>query len=123
MKFDYEDIPAELVDSANEWREKMIESAAEASDELMDKYLENGTLSNEEVVQGLRVLTIANKVQPMLCGSAFKNKGVQRMLDAVVEFLPSPIDIPPVQASTSMTSRFSATLTTTTSPAPWSSRS
>ena len=75
----------------------MIESAAEASDELMDKYLENGTLSNEEVVQGLRVLTIANKVQPMLCGSAFKNKGVQRMLDAVVEFLPSPIDIPPVQ--------------------------
>ena len=97
MKFDYEDIPAELVDSANEWREKMIESAAEASDELMDKYLENGTLSNEEVVQGLRVLTIANKVQPMLCGSAFKNKGVQRMLDAVVEFLPSPIDIPPVQ--------------------------
>lgn len=97
IKFDYEDIPAELVDSANEWREKMIESAAEASDELMDKYLENGTLSNEEVVQGLRVLTIANKVQPMLCGSAFKNKGVQRMLDAVVEFLPSPIDIPPVQ--------------------------
>ena len=97
MKFDYEDIPADLVDSANEWREKMIESAAEASDELMDKYLENGTLSNEEVVQGLRVLTIANKVQPMLCGSAFKNKGVQRMLDAVVEFLPSPIDIPPVQ--------------------------
>ncbi|MDL2058762.1 elongation factor G [Mesosutterella sp. AGMB02718] len=96
-KFDYEEIPAELVDQAKEWREKMIESAAEANDELMEKYLENGELSNEDIVKGLRQLTIANKAQPMFCGSAFKNKGVQRMLDGVIEFLPSPVDIPPVQ--------------------------
>ncbi len=95
--FEYEDIPADLQAEAEEWREKMIEAAADGSDELMEKYLENGTLSNEDIVQGLRILTIANKAQPMFCGSAFKNKGVQRMLDGVIEFLPSPIDIPPVQ--------------------------
>ncbi|MCI5851230.1 MAG: elongation factor G [Sutterellaceae bacterium] len=95
--FEYEDIPADLQAEAEEWREKMIEVAADGSDELMEKYLENGTLSNEDIVQGLRILTIANKAQPMFCGSAFKNKGVQRMLDGVIEFLPSPIDIPPVQ--------------------------
>ena len=97
MKFTYEDIPAELVDSANEWREKMIESAAEANEDLMNKYLEEGTLSEEELIQGLRQRTIACEIQPMLCGTAFKNKGVQRMLDAVVQFLPAPTDIPPVQ--------------------------
>ena len=97
MKFTYEDIPAELVDSANEWREKMIESAAEANEDLMNKYLEEGTLSEEEIIQGLRQRTIACEIQPMLCGTAFKNKGVQRMLDAVVQFLPAPTDIPPVQ--------------------------
>ncbi len=97
MKFTYEDVPAELQDVAQEWREKMIEAAAEANEELMNKYLEGGALSEEEIKRGLRLRTIAGEIQPMLCGSAFKNKGVQRMLDAVVEFLPSPIDIPPVK--------------------------
>ena len=97
MKFTYEDIPANLVDSANEWREKMVESAAEANEELMNKYLENGELSEEDIIAGLRTRTIACEIQPMLCGTAFKNKGVQRMLDAVVQFLPSPVDIPPVE--------------------------
>lgn len=96
-KFNYEDIPADLVDQAQEWREHMVEAAAEASDELMEKYLENGELSNEEIISGIRTLTLANKIQPMFCGSAFKNKGVQRMLDGVIEFLPSPVDIPPVE--------------------------
>lgn len=98
-KFEYYDIPAELRDQAEEWREKMIEAAAEANEELMNAYLENGTLSEEQIVAGLRQRTIACEIQPMLCGSAFKNKGVQRMLDAVVEFLPSPVDIPPVQGT------------------------
>jgi elongation factor G len=97
MKFDYADIPAELVDTASEWREKMVESAAEASEDLMNKYLETGELSEVEIKLGIRTRTIAGEIQPMLCGSAFKNKGVQRMLDAVVEFLPSPVDIPPVK--------------------------
>jgi len=96
MKFEYRDVPAELADTANEWREKMVESAAEASEELMDKYLEEGDLSEEDIMAGLRQRTIATEIQPMLCGSAFKNKGVQRMLDAVLDFLPSPVDIPPV---------------------------
>ncbi|MEZ7883445.1 MAG: elongation factor G [Brachymonas denitrificans] len=96
MKFEYKDIPADLVDTANEWREKMVESAAEASEELMNKYLEEGDLSEEDIIAGLRQRTIATEIQPMLCGTAFKNKGVQRMLDAVLDFLPSPKDIPPV---------------------------
>ena len=96
MKFEYKDIPANLQATAEEWREKMIESAAEASEELMNKYLEEGTLSEEDIIAGLRQRTIACEVQPMLCGTAFKNKGVQRMLDAVVQFLPAPTDIPPV---------------------------
>ncbi len=99
MKFDYQDIPADLVDTAVEWREKMVESAAEASDDLMNKYLESGELSEAEIKLGIRTRTIAGEIQPMLCGSAFKNKGVQRMLDAVVEFLPSPVDIPPVKGT------------------------
>ena len=96
MKFEYKDIPADLVDTANEWREKMIEAAAEASEELMNKYLESGELTEEEIKVALRTRTIATEIQPMLCGTAFKNKGVQRMLDAVIDFLPSPVDIPPV---------------------------
>ena len=96
-KFDYSDIPAELEAEAQEWREKLLETAAESSEDLMNKYLENGDLSEEEMIGALRARTIANEIQPMLCGTAFKNKGVQRMLDAVIEFLPSPIDIPPVQ--------------------------
>jgi elongation factor G len=95
-KFDYVDIPSELSEVAQEWHEKMVEAAAEASEELMNKYLENGDLPEEEVMLGIRTRTIAGEIQPMLCGTAFKNKGVQRMLDAVVQFLPSPVDIPPV---------------------------
>ncbi len=97
MKFDYREIPAELVETAKEWREKMVEAAAEASEEFMTKYLEEGDLTEEEIKLGIRTRTIASEIQPMYCGSAFKNKGVQRMLDAVIEFMPSPIDIPPVK--------------------------
>jgi elongation factor G len=97
MKFDYREIPAELVESAKAWREKMVEAAAEASEELMNKYLEGGDLSEAEIKLGIRTRTIASEIQPMYCGSAFKNKGVQRMLDAVIEFMPSPVDIPPVK--------------------------
>ena len=97
MKFEYGEIPAELQAEAEKWRENMVEAAAEASEDLMNKYLENGELSEEEIVQGLRTRTIACEIQPMLCGTAFKNKGVQRMLDAVIQFLPSPVDIPPVK--------------------------
>ena len=96
-KFVYGEIPAELVDSANEWREKMIEAAAEASEDLMNKYLEEGDLSEDEIKLGLRTRTINAEIVPMLCGSAFKNKGVQAMLDAVVELLPAPTDILPVK--------------------------
>ena len=95
-KFDYIDIPSELQATAEEWREKMLEAAAESSEELMNSYLENGDLTEEQVMGGIRARTIAGEIQPMLCGTAFKNKGVQRMLDAVIQFMPSPIDIPPV---------------------------
>ena len=98
--FTYGDIPADLVATAEEWRQNMIEAAAEASEELMDKYLGGEELSEEEIVSALRQRTLAGEIQPMLCGSAFKNKGVQRMLDAVVELLPAPTDIPPVQGVT-----------------------
>jgi elongation factor G len=96
MKFDYQDIPAELQAQAEEWRSKMVEAAAEANEELMNKYLEEGDLSEAEIKAGIRARTLAVEIQPMLCGTAFKNKGVQRMLDAVIDFLPSPVDIPPV---------------------------
>ena len=96
VKFEYQDIPAELQATADEWREKMVESAAEASEELMEKYLGGEELTRAEIVKALRDRTIACEIQPMLCGTAFKNKGVQRMLDAVIDFLPSPVDIPPV---------------------------
>ncbi|HIF6676661.1 TPA: elongation factor G [Serratia marcescens] len=97
MNFSFEEIPAELRDSAQEWRENMIEAAAEASEELMEKYLNQVPLSEEEIVHGLRVRTVAGEIQPMLCGSAFRNKGVQRMLDAVIELMPSPLDVPPME--------------------------
>ncbi len=100
MKFERREIPAELVDQAKEWREKMVEVAAEANEELMNKYLESGELSVDEVKKGIRVRTINNEIVPMLCGSAFKNKGVQAMLDAVIDYLPSPVDIPPVKGET-----------------------
>ena len=97
MKFEYQEIPAEVLGLAQEWREKMVETAAEASEELMNKYLEEGELSEAEIMAALRQRTIACEIQPMMCGTAFKNKGVQRMLDAVIELLPSPVDIPPVK--------------------------
>ncbi|CAH0443054.1 elongation factor G [Ralstonia pseudosolanacearum] len=97
VKFEYKDIPAELQATAEEWREKMVESAAEASEALMEKYLGGEELTRAEIVKALRDRTIACEIQPMLCGTAFKNKGVQRMLDAVIDFLPSPVDIPPVK--------------------------
>ena len=96
MKFEYIEIPPELLESAKEWREKMVESAAEANEELMNKYLDGGALSEKEIKHGLRTRAIASEITPMLCGSAFKNKGVQAMLDAVIEYLPSPVDIAPV---------------------------
>jgi elongation factor G len=96
MKFELREIPADLLATAKEWREKMLESAAEASEELMNKYLEEGDLSEEDIKKALRQRTIAFEIVPMLCGSAFKNKGVQAMLDAVIEYMPAPTDIPPV---------------------------
>ncbi len=97
MKFEFQEIPAELRAEAEEWREKMVEAAAEANETLMNKYLESGELSEEEIRLGIRTRTIASEIVPMMCGSAFKNKGVQAMLDAVVEYMPSPVDIPPVE--------------------------
>lgn len=97
MKFSFEDIPDDLQAPAKQWRERMLEAAAEANEELMNQYLETGDLSVAQITLGLRLRTIAGEIQPMLCGSAFKNKGVQRMLDAVVELLPSPVDVPAVQ--------------------------
>jgi elongation factor G len=96
MKFDYCQIPDDLLSEAKKWREIMVEAAAESSELLMDKYLDTGDLSEVEIKSGIRFRTIAAEIQPMFCGSAFKNKGVQRMLDGVVDFMPSPIDIPPV---------------------------
>jgi len=93
MKFEYQDIPAELVESANKWRENLVEAAAEANEDFMNKYLEEGDLSEEEIKAGIRARTLAVEIQPMLCGTAFKNKGVQRMLDAVIDYLPAPVDI------------------------------
>jgi elongation factor G len=97
MKYDMRDVPAELADVAAEWREKMLESAAEANEELMNRYLETGELTAEDIKRGLRMRTIAGEIVPMLCGSAFKNKGVQAMLDAVIDYMPAPTDIPPVK--------------------------
>ena len=96
IKFTYEDIPAELAEQAKEWREKMLEAAAESSEELMDKYLSGEPLTEEEVKVALRNRTLAGEIVPMMCGSAFKNKGVQAMLDGVIDYLPAPSDIPPV---------------------------
>jgi elongation factor G len=100
MKFSYIDVPADLAETCAEWREKMVEAAAEANEELMNKYLETGHLTEAEIKSALRARTIAHEITPMLCGSAFKNKGVQAMLDAVIDYLPSPIDIPPVKGIT-----------------------
>ncbi len=96
-KFEYADIPADLQGQAQEWREKMVESAAEASEDLMNKYLEEGDLSEEDIKLGLRTRTLACEIQPMMCGTAFKNKGVQAMLDAVLDYMPSPVDVKAIE--------------------------
>ena len=98
MEFTYGDIPADMQAECDKWRSNMVETAAEANEELMDKYLEEGDLSEEDVILGLRLRTIASEIVPMMCGSAFKNKGVQAMLDKVVELMPAPTDIPPTRA-------------------------
>jgi elongation factor G len=97
MKFDLRDIPAELLETCKKWREAMLEAAAESSEEMMNKYLEEGDLSEADIIQGLRARTIASEIVPMMCGSAFKNKGVQAMLDKVVELMPAPTDVPAVK--------------------------
>ena len=96
VTFEYKDIRDDLKEECQKWRENMLESAAEANEDLMNKYLETGDLSEVEIKQGLRERTISNEIVPMLCGSAFKNKGVQAMLDAVIELMPSPLDVPPM---------------------------
>ena len=100
VHFEYTDIPADLKDVAQEWHDKMIEAAAEASEELLEKYLSGETLSEAEIKAALRKRTVAGEIQPMLCGSAFKNKGVQAMLDAVIDYLPSPVDVPAIMGHT-----------------------
>lgn len=92
-----ENIPVALLPEALVWRERMLEAAAEASDELMDKYLEEGILNDEDIYQGLRIRTLRGEIVPTLCGSAFKNKGVQAMLDAIIRYMPSPLDVPPIK--------------------------
>ncbi len=99
MTYEAKDIPADMADLCAEWRGKMVEAAAEADEELMEKYLEGGELSVDEIKKGLRTRTLAVEIVPMLCGSAFKNKGVQAMLDAVIEFMPSPVDVPAIQGT------------------------
>ncbi|BCY20380.1 elongation factor G [Bordetella pertussis] len=96
VRFEYRDIPPELQAQAEQWREKMIEKAAEANEALLEKYLSGQPLSEDEIKSGLRARTVANEIVPMLCGSAFKNKGVQAMLDAVIDYLPSPADVPAI---------------------------
>ena len=97
VRFEYRDIPANMQVEAEAWREKMVEKAAEANETLLEKYLSGEALSEEEIKQGLRARTVANEIVPMLCGSAFKNKGVQAMLDAVIDYLPSPVDVPAIK--------------------------
>src|SRR5690606_12258178 len=97
--FEYRDIPANMVDQCVEWRGKMVEAAAEANEELLNKYLETGDLSEAEIRRGLRERAIRNEIVPCVCGSAFKNKGVQAMLDAIIEYMPSPVDMPPVKGT------------------------
>ena len=97
MTFEYAEIPADMLDECAEMHEYMVESAAEANEELMEKYLEDESLTEAEIKQGLRIRTLANEIVPVLGGSAFKNKGVQAMLDAVVEYLPSPTEVKAIE--------------------------
>ncbi|WP_260295824.1 elongation factor G [Sedimenticola hydrogenitrophicus] len=97
MTFEEKEIPAELQELAAEWREKLVEAAAEADDALMEKYLDSGALSVAEIKSGLRIRTLSSEITPMMCGSAFKNKGVQALLDAVIEYMPAPVDVPAIK--------------------------
>ena len=96
VKYEEQDIPLEMNGLCEEWREHMVEAAAEATEELMEKYLEEGELSPEEIKEGLRIRTLNNEIVPMMCGTAFKNKGVQAMLDALIDYMPSPVDVPAI---------------------------
>src|SRR5690606_29558823 len=96
-RFEYRDIPADMVEECEEWRGKLVEAAAEANETLLNKYLEEGSLTETEIKQGLRERSIRNEIVLCMCGSAFKNKGVQAMLDAIIEFMPSPVEMPPVK--------------------------
>src|SRR5690606_23435107 len=97
VTFEYAEIPADLLDEAKQWREHLVEAAAEANEELMNKYLEGGELSEAEIKMGLRIRTLANEIVPTVCGSSFKNKGVQAMLGAVIEYLPSPTEVKAIE--------------------------
>jgi elongation factor G len=97
LTYELEDVPEDMVADAEHWREQMVENAAEATEELMEKYLEDGELTEDEIKQGLRIRTLANEIVPALCGSAFKNKGVQAMLDAVIEYMPAPTEVKPIE--------------------------
>ena len=121
MKFEYQDIPAAMVADAKKWRESMVETAAEASEDLMNRYLEEGDLPEADILRGLRLRTIAGEIQPMLCGSAFKNKGVQRLLDAVVELMPSRWKCRPWKAMRKTAPSSCATPMTARSSLPWPS--
>ena len=98
-KFEYREIPAEMKEQCAEWRAKMVEAAAEGSEELLHKYLEHSDLSDADIRLGLRLRSIRNEIVITMCGSAFKNKGVQAMLDAIIEFMPSPTEMPPVKGT------------------------
>jgi elongation factor G len=124
MTFEYEDVPADLVDEVARWREKMIEAAAEANEELMEKYLEGGELTEEEIKQGIRARTLANEIVPVMGGSAFKNKGVQAMLDAVIEYMPAPTEVPAIRALLDDGETVESAMPMTTRRSPrWRSRS
>lgn len=97
VRFEYKEIPEDLKESAQRWRDKVVEKAAEATETLLEKYLAGEPLTEDEIKQGLRIRTLANEIVPMVCGSAFKNKGVQAMLDAVIDYLPSPADVPAIK--------------------------
>jgi len=99
LTYDLVDIPDDMQEEASHWREQMLESAAEANEELMDRYLEEGDLSEEDIRAGLRIRTLANEIVPALCGTAFKNKGVQAMLDAVIDFLPAPTEVKAIEGT------------------------
>ena len=99
MTFEYGEIPADMGDECKKWHENLLEAAAESSEELMDKYLSTGRRREEEIIRGVRARTLTNDVVPVFCGSAFKNKGVQAVLDGVIVYLPSPADVPAIKGT------------------------